>query len=498
VPASLNPRRHKELLALLGFCALALGACFEKIVDVGCPNDETRINDQCYATLPDGFIPITCQQSSQCVLPWEPICDTSTQMCRQCQPSGGVSSECMAKDASRRLCTTAGSCAQCLTNLDCLADQKTCDTAAGSCVGCMQNGDCASGICGAGGVCADPKMIIYVNNDGPSCAVGSGQGTLEDPYCTVQRGLDQGASQGKRVVIFAGAHAYTENVSIKPTAAYTVNAIGIGQPVLAPSAAGPAILLSTLGQAINLSLDGLTIQNAAGESGIRCDGTSTSLSLTHVTVLRSTLRNNAKYGLAATNCQANLDQVRVELNQTGGLLLSDSDVVATNLLVVQNGVGAGTTYGGINILNPNGGTVAIVNSTVVKNVESAGASLASGIACSAVTSVLNCVVQGNTGAATEINATLCKPDHSAFVGAAAPNTGNMNVELVACTDNLIFQNPGAGNYVPISGGSCTLVDKGASAATFGTTTVTAPNHDFDGRSRPQPSNGMFDIGAYEL
>jgi hypothetical protein len=475
--------------------ALMLAACFEKIVD-RCPDSSPyRVADQCYVTQPDGFVMVPCTKSSECSLAWEPICDTSTQQCRACQPTGGTSSECTAKDVSRPLCSSTGSCVECITNLDCLQAQKTCNIETGSCVRCTINTDCASGVCDAGGVCADPRDIVYVKRNGPSCP---GQGTLDSPYCTVQTGLDQGALSGRRVVIFSGT--YQENISIKPTtSAYTVNAIGLGQPTISPSSAGPAILLSNMGPAITVSLDGVIVQNAMGDSGINCTSTAASTDATRITVVRSTLRNNAKYGLVSQDCQVNLDQTRIELNQVGGLSLTDSDVSATNLLVRQNGVApTGSTYGGINVATPNKGAAQIVDSTVVNNVANGGVSLASGVSCVSSTSILNTVVQGNTGTANEINAVACKPQNSAFVGAAAPMTGANNVELATCTANSIFQNPTAGDFTPISGGACTLVDKGAASATFGPTTVVAPDHDLNGRSRPQPANGMFDIGAIEL
>lgn len=480
-------------------------ACFERLYTVPCPATAPyQVDGQCFNTQPDGYVPppdmttISCVQSSQCPIASEPICDSSTKTCRACHVvDGGASSECAAKDASRPLCSRTGNCADCLTNSDCIMQQKTCNTTAGSCVPCSQNTDCASGICGAGGACANPNTIVYVSKSGISCPGGTGQGTLDDPYCTVQTGLDQGALQGKKVVIFSGT--YAENVSIKPTvSSYTVNAIGIGQPTISPSAAGPAIALSNMGQPINVSLDGLIIQNATGDSGINCTSTAASTAMTRVTVLRSILRNNAKYGLASQDCQVNVDQTRVEQNQVAGMSVTDSDVTATNLLVLHNGMGAGSTYGGINVATPNKGAAAIVNCTVVDNVASGGVSFASGISCVTLTSVLNTVVQGNTGTTNEINASTCKPDHSAFVGGAAAINGTNNVELLTCAQNSIFQNPSGGNFMPVAGGACTLVDKGAASAMFGATTVTAPDHDFNGRSRPQPPGGMFDIGAYEL
>jgi hypothetical protein len=509
-------RRLRLVSVIAAFVAIA--ACYQEFVpgahcarDTDCTNPDYPLCDTTRGAcmrVPDGGLPPdlsmlppqACTQSSQCTNTSQPICDTTTDLCRPCETvDAGVSSECTAKDSSRPLCNSSGQCAECLNNRDCIKQQHTCDAVAGSCVPCVKNADCASGICGAGGLCADPSTLIYVNRNGVSCPGGTGQGTLDDPYCAVQAGLDASAAVAgaKKVVVFSAT--YNENITVKPTtAAYTVSAVGIGSPVISPTSAGPAVLLSNMGQPINISLDGFVVQNANGDSGINCSSSASMTSATRVTVLRSTLQSNAQYGLIAQKCMLSLDQVIVSQNQVGGISLTNSDMTITNTLVEHNGIGSsGATYGGISISTPSNGAGSVINCTIVDNVVSGGVLPYSGLACSNTTNVLNTVVQGNTGGTSEINAVACKPANSAFVGAAGLNTGTNNVELVTCAANSIFQAPATNDFRPVRGGSCTIVDKGAASATINTTMVTAPDHDLVGTPRPQPSGGMFDIGAYE-
>ncbi|MDB4968917.1 MAG: hypothetical protein JWN44_4606 [Myxococcales bacterium] len=445
---------------------------------------------------PGDLPPIACSMSSMCPRTSEPICDLTINVCRGCSnPDAGISSECTARDANRPLCAGSGACVQCVANRDCIKDAKTCDTAAGSCVPCTKNSDCASGICGAGGVCADPAMIVYVNKSGVSCPGGTGQGSLDDPYCTIQAGFNQGALQGKRVVVFSGV--YPENVSIQTsTTSYTVNAIGVGQPTLSPSATGAGLKLANGGMMINVTLDGFVIQSAIGGSGVDCTGVAPNAN-TRLSLLRSTLRNNAQYGIIASKCLVTIDQTTIAQNASGGVYASDADVTIQNTLVRQNGMAAsGATYGGIFLTAPmSAGSATVVNTTVVNNKTSGGALATSGISCGFSANILNSVVHSNTGSSMEMNATSCPPDHSAFVGAAVGGTGTNNIELATCTSGVVFVDANNNNYTPRSGaGACSLIDKGIGSHVFNTTTVTAPSYDLNGAPR---SSGTIDIGALE-
>lgn len=447
-------------------------------------------------SMPD-LAPIACSESSMCSVPTEPICDQTMKRCRACSmPDGGaVSSECTALSGTRPLCSSSGACVQCITNRDCITANLSCDTAAGSCVPCQKNSDCASGICGAGGACADPTMLIYVNKSGVSCPGGNGQGTLDDPYCTIQTGFNAAAMSGHKVVVFSGT--YSENVTIQSgTAALTINAVGIGQPAISPpsTATAPALKLSSTGSSITVSLDGFVIQNAIGGSGVDCSGPGAT-SVARVSLIRSTVSNNAQYGIFASKCLLSTDQTTVAQNAKGGMSLDASDATIQNTIVHHNGAGSGATFGGIYMTNTSG-TINIISSTVVANATGGGALSESGISCNGTVNIFDTVIHSNTGSAAEINATGCPPDHSAFVGAALANMSTNSIDLTTCTDSVLFVDSTNANYTPRGGaGNCSLIDTGAASHLFGATTVNAPTYDLIGTSRPQ--KGGFDIGALE-
>jgi hypothetical protein len=338
---------------------------------------------------------------------------------------------------------------------------------------------------------------VYVNKTGVSCGTGAGSGTLDDPFCTVQAGMNKGAQTGFKVVVFAGT--YPENLAVTTTtASYMANLIGIGTPVIAPTATGPALKLVNMGNQIAVSFDGFSFQNATGASGIDCAGNASGATAdTRVSIVRSSIHDNAQYGVVtASKCMLSLDQTTVASNLTGGLSLAASDAVIQNCLVVHNGMApTGMTYGGIYMGNTSL-TTTIINTTVVGNVLGGGAVALSGITCAGTANILNTVIHGNSPG-TEINAMACPPDHSAFAGAAVAGTGTNNVDLTTCSDGTIFLDAANGNYRPRAGaGVCSLIDTGAGSHVFGATTVTAPNVDITGAMRAQ-GNG-FDIGAYEV
>jgi hypothetical protein len=514
--ASASRRSHARLYIAISVVTISALACTTEFVkfahcDTDADCDQTSEYTKCdlvhhACAIPSALLdmsmpdlsPIACTQSSQCSVPTQPICDDGTKFCRACAlPDAGVSTECTGRDASRPLCSPTGACVECLANRDCIKSGKTCDTGAGACVPCSKNADCASGICGAGGVCADPSTLVYVNKSGVSCPGGTGQGTLDDPFCTIQAGLNQGSLQGKKVVVFSGT--YAENVSIQTTTtSFSVNAVGIGQPTIAPTATGAAVKLANMGMSISVSLDGFVIQNATGASGVDCNGGSGTTAMTRLALVRSMVRSNAQYGIVTSKCMLSLDQTTVALNPSGGASLADSDVTIQNTVVHHNGMAAsGKTYGGIFMSTTGAGSATIVNSTVVANATAGGALADGGISCAYnVTNILNTVLHSNSGGTGEINAMACPPDHSAFVGAALANMGTNNIDLTTCSDTVLFVDATNNNYTPKTGaGTCSLIDTGAASHSFGGTLVNAPAYDIAGTTRPM--GGGYDIGAYE-
>jgi hypothetical protein len=490
----------------LAACITALWGCFHRYYndphhcltndDCTLPGLSVCDRGDCVASLTDGSpgdLPVVaCSTSATCTIPAEPICDLDAGLCRPCAvPDGGAtSSECVMRSSATPYCN-GGACVECRNSRDCLSVNKACDQTAGSCVPCAKNDDCASGLCVTSTMsCEDPTNLVYVQSTGMSCPTGTGAGKLDDPFCKLQTGINQGATMNKTVIVLGGT--YAENITIAPMGTYVLHVIGIGQPVLAPSSAGPALQINNSSQTAGITLDGLTIQNATGSSGsgIVCNGNTSTSSSTTLKVLRSTIRNNSAIGLNIIGCDITVDQTTVAMNAGGGVNLAFNSFTVQNTVVWSNGSST-SSFGGLTMMNP-GTTAVIVNSDFIANQNMTGAMGVSGLGCAGTPIVFNIVVRDNSGVMMEMNSGVCKPNYSAFVGAALVTGVMGNQDLTTCPSTSLFQNPMAGNFHPTAGTPpCTLVNDGT--AMFGG--VNAPAYDIEGTMRPQ--GGAFDIGAYE-
>lgn len=489
--------------------ALLAAACFERIYkdrrycDTSADCTDPSFGSfcdrgVCQKSPPDGFdfdgdLPATpCAASTECPIPSRPICDPQDGVCRGCAPATtGPSAECAAHPG-RPICAASGACVECLTRRDCLTARKACDTATGTCVACTANEACASGLCESG-VCADPKDLVYVDAKGPGCP-GGGTGTFDDPFCTLQAGLLDEAAKGGVVIVFSGT--YRENVVVQPTAAFNVRVVGVGQPVLAPSAPGPAFQVSYMAQPVNLTLDGLVVEQASGNAGhgIHCDGSTSNPSRTKVRILRSTVRDNAQIGIKSSGCDLTVDQAIIGPdNKQGGIAIVDSDFTVMNAVVQGNGTEgpSGSSVGGVHV-SGSFTTAKIINAVFVGNKAREGAFIAGGLHCVGTPTVFNVVLRDNLPSSLEITSAECKPDHSAYVGAMTGG-GSNNLDLMTCPSASLFVNPSAADYHPRAGGAapCNLVNAGTGAFMA----ASAPAYDLEGTARPK--QGAFDIGAYE-
>jgi hypothetical protein len=417
-----------------------------------------------------------------------PIC-----VAGKCQPcgrsdaavgDGGTDSECAQKSPKTPLCSLTGACVQCLANADCVTQQMTCDLVTNQCAPCKTDNDCTTRYCNAG-LCANASDYLYV--DVNHCN-GPGTGSLTDPFCSLQKGLDTGANAGLSVLVLSGAQPYSENLAVKTvTAAYKVKAIGIGNPVLTPAALNTPVfyLLADGIHPVDVSFDGFTFQNTANASGVRCLN-SGAVAQAVLSVSRSTVQSNGGLGVDGNGCTVNLDRdVIGPSNSGGGISLTGSTFAITNALVRGNGAPGSSTVGGISIATLGPGQSQLYNATIVDN-HSGNMAGASGLACfMAPTALANVVLFGNAGAGVE---TSCTVDHGAYVGDLA----NGGINLAPCAESDIFANPGANDFHENANAKqgCVLKALGTKMSNG----VNAPGFDLDGK--PRVPN--VDIGAYQL
>lgn len=255
-----------------------------------------------------------------------PICDNGSATCHACT----ASAECATQFAATPVCASSGRCVECVTNSDCVAVKKTCDVSQNACVACTKNDDCTSRLCESG-ACADPTLLVYVNAGGASCPSGPGQGTVADPFCKIQAGMDRGAAIKKRVLVFSGT--YGENLVAQPNGGpYAVTLLGFGTPVVSPVVAGAVLkALSDGTTPVSVSLDGFQLQNAKTSEphGLYCLGAAADASLTKLTVTNSSILGNAGDGINAQNCTVTATSNQITGNIGVGINLNGSIANAT-------------------------------------------------------------------------------------------------------------------------------------------------------------------------
>jgi hypothetical protein len=249
-----------------------------------------------------------------------PICDNASATCHACT----TSSECASQRAGMPACVS-GQCLQCATNADCVAARMTCNVNDNMCEPCSVNADCTSKLCESGS-CVDPTTVIFVDLNGPSCPTGAGSGTLADPFCKVQAGMDAGAKGGRRVLVATGT--YSENLTAQPNGGpYVATLLGFGSAVLSPNVAGPVVrVLSDSTNMVELSMDGFTIQNAhtSDADGVECVGVPGSPLLTKVTITNGTFQNNSSADVSAQSCVVAVSKCAFNCSGEQGVLLTDS------------------------------------------------------------------------------------------------------------------------------------------------------------------------------
>lgn len=513
--------RHPLALA---FSTLLIGACIEEAVpgahcdsDVDCANSApyTECNVAHHACRIPGsgdmagngdMTMIACMSSMGCPAS-APVCSPQKQ-CTSCGTEG-MSTECaMYHGPTTNLCGSAGGCVECNTKDNCDAANKTCDLTTHTCAACKTNEDCTSGMCNAAtGVCADKGTLLYVNDaDTAGCSDG-GTGTFATPFCTVQRGLNASAAANKQVIIFAGK-GYPESLQANGTADYFASALGVGNPVIKPPGAQPALSVAGNGasaKTVSVTIEGVVFDGTALTGSVdlvSCTGGGAAYGKSLVKITRSTLKGAPGYGVnGSSQCTLTLDADLIRDNKGGAIYSSMCDFALTNLLILSNGSPtnggtAGSNFGGINVAGA--GEISKMNAanlTLVGNKADTTASASAMLCPVAAVKTINTVIFGNAGPATEVQTacvgTVATPQmtYSAYSGGSSMLN---NIDLAGCLASTLFVDQAMSNYTPKKGGTapCNLVDQGINTG--------APDHDYAGLARPQPfPGGKDDIGALE-
>jgi hypothetical protein len=435
-----------------------------------------------------------CSAADDCTDPAAPICAGDGGTCRACV-NASDDAQCVAH-AAGTLCltegTSAGRCGDCrpangTQSGNCASATPVCDVG-GSCRKCAVHAECTSGVCNLDvGSCVDSANVLYVNN--VTCGAGAKNGSKTDPYCFIQDGVDHVAGS-KNVVSVAGTStaAVPSPYPFVSVNNKTVIIIGPGGTAtnfarVSGDTTDPAI--SVTGNSANVTIDGLLVAGGGtGEDGIACSNLSVG---PQMKVVRTVVSGVSGAGMSSSKCNVTFDRDLIAGAGGGGVSIANAQYSITNCFV-QKGLSA--LQAGVS-LDP-GGTDAMhvfQHNTVVYNTNTGGIG---GINVKSGTAKIeNSIILGNTqvtntqmsGSAT-FNATFVDIDDSS----TPSGSGNVNLP-----PEFVSASPGPNFDFHLSGrttaNNMCCIDKISSSPV---------DHDYDGRARPQPAAGMFDVGAHEV
>jgi len=440
--------------------------------DAACPSGMTcdLVHRQCTSgsvdaavdfAMPDLATPdlsTGCTTSATCTDPMKPIC--TNMMCAGCTKDA----QCMSKDPMRPICNM-NQCVQCQTSMDCMNPLPFCDQT-GTCAKCTANNQCTSLLCKSDGTCEDPNNITYVDSGNNACSNAKGSGTMATPYCQIQNAIT--ANLGKPIVVYGSNTPYMP-LNIGSMNA-TITLIGPGRdamPAAVVSSANATTAINLAGAGNTVTVDGFDVKSTMGY-GVYCAGGNM------LTILRSRIHNCGIKGVSINNCDAVLDEDRLNGNSQGGFQINFGSYKITNCMVVENnGPGPGNPA-----VDLSGGTGLFQHNTVAANVQMVGIG---GVSCGMnnAKAIENSIIWGNSqSSGTQLfgNCTLTNVD----IDETATGMGVRSMQPDFTADyHLVKDAPNM---------AC-CIDQIQSSQV---------DHDFDGTPRPQPVNGKFDIGAHEV
>jgi hypothetical protein len=419
--------------------------------------------------------PAMCSDASLCGIA-KPICGAD-QMCHPCVI--GDDAKCASRDPKAPHCDASGECVACKVNADCPLAQPICQPD-GSCRGCQSHPECGSGICNLDGSCAGANDVVYVDNVNGTCSSAvTHAGTSSDGYCDIDSAITN--LGGRHYIHVAASSSAYPQVDV---GGGSFSIVGPGGKSAKVSGVMNAAGITVHGTA-QLTLDGLEVTGGlAGQAGVVCTGATPPPTLTLVRMLVDGVPGT---GVNATSCKVILDRDQLGPGDAGGgLILSGSQFMITNSLIVGNASGSspGVSFGAGSVPIPPA-IVGFLHNTVAGN--SLGVTSAGGISCApAGTTIANSIVWGNSKSAGTQLSGACTLTYVDTDDAPPPSgTGNNNLppDFVASgSNNYHLNGKTAGNL------AC-CIDKIPSSPV---------NHDYAGQPRPQPVMGEWDIGADEV
>lgn len=341
-----------ESLQLSNTCVSALpsSAASKPSVSSSPPSQEQPITEQ-----PSISEETSCITSSQCVMPQTPICHEAS--CAACTNFDQSDVLCREKDITYPFCHDSGACVNCINDHYCNNDNTPiCDQQTLQCRGCIPNGQalslecinkdnsapfchydgfcvacgthqqCASKVCN-NNQCLPKSKIIYVAPNGQNSI---DCGSFANPCLSI---TDAHGGMTKitpsRSTIYLSDGDYIENILLSET---TLSIIGVAASLRSNDRNIPVIDIK---ENVHVTIEGITIQNAQGDSypsGILCQ--SNDSSTMHLN--DSVITNNDGFGVQSIGCHIALQHSVIQNNGSGGLSLQDSNFVIQNNMIINN------------------------------------------------------------------------------------------------------------------------------------------------------------------
>jgi hypothetical protein len=325
-----------------------------------------------------------CRTVLNCKDDGAPICDASTLACRACRPGDDVA--CSNRNAQTPLCGSFGRCVGCMSNADCRDLRLPRCSSDSRCTTCQSASDCLSKVCNADGSCAPSSEVLFVDNDGGTCA-GTHSGGMNDPYCSIQEAVSAAVSSNKSLIAVVPS-----SVPYEPVLITAVGSDGL-RLTSTTGAFGSVMVRGSNVDAISVNLSGGAKPKVliSGFDVASQNGNGVNCANSDLTITTSRIHHNAN-GIVSSGCTLALDRLQVYRSDFNGISLNMNTMYTlTNLQVWSN-------YASGIVLSTGTGTMSFL--TVYSN-GSPSLPQAPGISCGATNNKLeNSIIWRNVSQTT--------------------------------------------------------------------------------------------------